>query len=313
MELKYGSEKMKIPRVAVLISTYNGEKYICEQIDSVLKQSYQNIKLYIRDDGSSDHTLEILRKYEAEKKITLWAGKNLGFINSFFELLAICGDADYYAWCDQDDIWKPEKIARAVEKLEENRVVEPVLYFSDYDYYDENMNFQRHGLDHKRGPSFANSLLDCISLGFCSVFNHRARKMMIENLPNHCCGHDWWTYMVCAAFGKVIYDRGYRPVQYRRVGQSVSPGGKNFWALQIWRFRKFFLNGYFSKIREQHKEFRRIYGNKLSEKNKKIMKLFGRNGYSFLVAIKKAFCPVWFRQGLTEEMMVRILFLLGEL
>ena len=313
MEEKCNIAKKSEPKVVVLMSTYNGEKYIQEQIESILSQTYSDVKIYVRDDGSKDKTLDVLKKYEKEDKIILLRGKNKGFIGSFFSILKECENADYYAWCDQDDIWFPEKISRAVEMLENNRKEAPTLYFSDYDYYDQTMHFQKHGLDHKRGPSFANSLMDCISLGFNSVFNHRARTMMLEKIPNHSCGHDWWTYMVCAAFGTVIYDRGYVSVKYRRLEESVSPGGKSFIATQIWRFKKFFVNDYFKKIREQLYEFNDLYGQELSRDDKKVMNLFVKRRYSLPVALKKCFYPVWFRQGIVEEVMVRVLFFIGRL
>lgn len=313
MEEKCNIAKKSEPKVVVLMSAYNGEKYIQEQIESILSQTYSDVKIYVRDDGSKDKTLDILKRYEKEDKIILLRGKNKGFIGSFFSLLKECENADYYAWCDQDDIWFPEKISRAVEMLENNRKEVPTLYFSDYDYYDQTMHFQKHGLDHKRGPSFANSLMDCISLGFNSVFNHRARTMMLEKIPKHSCGHDWWTYMVCAAFGTVIYDRGYVSVKYRRLEESVSPGGKSFIATQIWRFKKFFVNDYFKKIREQLYEFNDLYGQELSRDDKKVMNLFVKRRYSLRVAFKKCFYPVWFRQGLVEEVMVRVLFFIGRL
>lgn len=302
------------PKVTVLLSTYNGEKYVREQIESVLEQTYSNIQLLVRDDGSKDGTLRILQEYEKRNQLKLIAGDNVGYISSFFELLVKCDTTDYYAWCDQDDVWEKGKIERAVEVLMnngENNI--PVLYFSDYDYYDSQMVFQKHGLHHQRGPSFANSLMDCIALGFNSVFNDVAREKMLEHIPQHCCGHDWWTYMVCAAFGKVLYDEGYYTVRYRRQPQAVSPGGRGFLDLQIWRFKKFFLNDYFAKIRMQLQEFASLYQEELKTKDRKIMKFFADDKYSLVRAVRKTFYPVWFRQGLSEELMVRVLFLLGRL
>lgn len=305
------------PKVAVLMSSYNGKKYIEEQISSILNQDYPNMVLYVRDDGSSDGTAEILEAYAGEQRLKLLKGKNMGFILSFFQVMQECETADYYAWCDQDDVWMPDKISRAVERLEDDAKKHgkdvPVLYFSSYDYYDEQMNFQKHGLDYRRGPSFANSLMDCIALGFNSVFNHCARKRMEEHIPKQCCGHDWWTYMICAAFGRVLYDREYCAVKYRRLEQSVSPGGKNFIALQVWRFKKFFINDYFSKIRGQLQEFGKFYYEKLSQEDQQVMKLFLKRKYTLVYAVKKTVYPVWFRQGLVEELMVRVLFLTGRL
>ena len=106
---------MKNKEVVILISTYNGEKYLAEQLDSLLNQTYQNIKIFIRDDGSKDKTIDIIKEYQKKsEKIFLTEGKNIGFINSFFELLKLSNNADYYAYCDQDDVWMEDKIERAV-------------------------------------------------------------------------------------------------------------------------------------------------------------------------------------------------------
>ena len=116
---------MENKKVAILMSTYNGEKYLKEQIESLLAQTYGNIEIYIRDDGSKDNTIKIIKNYkEKYNNIVLKEGKNIGFINSFFELLNLCNDADYYAYCDQDDVWMNDKIERAVKflgKTDENK------------------------------------------------------------------------------------------------------------------------------------------------------------------------------------------------
>lgn len=141
---------MENKKVAVVLSTYNGEKYIKKQIDSILRQTYKNIEIYVRDDGSKDKTVEILKRYENDRKIKLYVQENVGFIKSFFKCLSFCDDADYYAFCDQDDEWNEDKIERAVNLLNEKEQVKPLLYFSDYDYYDENMNFIAHSKHHKK-------------------------------------------------------------------------------------------------------------------------------------------------------------------
>ena len=102
--------------IQVLMSTYNGEKYICEQIDSIIAQDcgykgIANVKLLIRDDGSSDKTREILESYASKyPEIIRWYhGGNKGVIKSFFDLLENSDDeADYYAFADQDDNWMRE-------------------------------------------------------------------------------------------------------------------------------------------------------------------------------------------------------------
>ena len=112
-------ERKESRKVAVLMSTYNGEKFLREQIESLFAQVGVDLTVYVRDDGSSDGTLEILRRYESEKFIVT-VGNNLGPANSFMELLYSVPDTyDYYAFSDQDDIWAPDKLSAGIQMLEE--------------------------------------------------------------------------------------------------------------------------------------------------------------------------------------------------
>ena len=109
----------KSPLIYIVMSTYNGEKVIRPQIDSILAQTWQNWKLVIRDDGSTDQTRSILEEYQAsDGRIQIIYGENVGFSRSFFMALAACGEDGYYAFSDQDDIWKPEKLQRSVRWLQ---------------------------------------------------------------------------------------------------------------------------------------------------------------------------------------------------
>ena len=299
-------------KVNVLLSAYNGEKYIKAQIESILQQDYPNIELYIRDDGSKDGTLEVLKEYENYENIHILKGKNKGFIKSFFSILEICSNADYFAYADQDDVWFPEKISRAVEMLERESSKIPVLYFSNYDFYNSDLEFVAHQKTGKKCPTFCNAVVDCMPLGFTCVFNKKAWELMKQNIPKHSCGHDWWTYMVCQGMGKVIYDE--RPsVKYRRHNQNVSAGGMSFFKFQIWRFKKFFLNDYFANIREMLREYETYYKNSLSKKDQKLLSLFTKEGYHIGSTLKKVFYPHRFRQTIIDELMVRFIFLIGKL
>lgn len=303
---------MEDKKVAVILSTYNGEKYIKDQIDSILKQTYKNIEIYVRDDGSKDRTAEILNEYEKQGKIRLYVQENVGFIKSFFQCLSFCNDADYYAFCDQDDIWFEEKIERAVKLLNEKKLDIPLLYFSDYDYYDEEMNFVSHFKSHKKGPSFRNAIVDCINMGISTVINKKARDIIVESEIQKSCGHDWTAYMICSGLGEVIYDK-IPTVKYRRTGNNVSAGGKSFIAFQIWRIKKFFVNDYFSNVKNEIIEFENLFRDKLSEKDRKLLSLFTNEKYSFVKSMKKVFYPKMFRQKLIDEIMIRFIFLIGKL
>ena len=87
------------------MSTYNGEAFVAEQLESIINQTYKNIEIVIRDDGSSDNTVGIIKEYQKKyNNIKLYEGKNVGFVKSFFELLSLA-KADYYSYADQDDVW----------------------------------------------------------------------------------------------------------------------------------------------------------------------------------------------------------------
>ena len=303
---------MQKPKVAVILSTYNGEKYVKQQIDSILNQTYPNIEIYIRDDGSKDKTVEVLKQYEKENKIKIFPQENVGFIKSFFTALSFCDDADYYAFCDQDDEWFQDKIERAVTALNQKEQNKPLLYFADYDFYDDNMNFIAHSKSHPKGPSFRNAIVDCITLGINTVINKKARDMMVKSNIQKSCGHDWTAYMICSSMGEVIYDKT-ATLKYRRTGKNVSPGGKGFIAFQIWRIKKFFLNDYFSNVKDELIEFEESFGNQLKPEDRKILSLFTNKKYSFTKSMKKVFYPKMFRQKWIDEIMLRIIFLIGKL
>lgn len=299
-------------KVAVLLSTYNGEKYIREQIDSLINQTYNNIDIYIRDDGSKDQTLQILKEYkEKYSNINLEAGQNVGFIRSFFKLLDTCDNANYYAYCDQDDVWESDKIEKAVNYLSKADKGTPTLFFSNADYYNEKMEFVGKAKS-KRLFNFRNSLVECVSQGMTMVINSCAREIICKDKPKECLYHDWWTYMICSGFGQIIYcDESL--VRYRRTGKNVTAEGSKFLPLLWWRFKKFILEDNLKKIRKQHIEFMELYGDKLDKRDKKVLSLFAIEKYSFGKAVKKLFYPKRFRKSLVEELMVRILFLLGKI
>ena len=296
-------------RVAILLSSYNGEKYIAEQIDSLIKQTYPNIEIFVRDDGSSDNTLDILRKYESKKQITLLMGDNLGFIGSFFELLKYSPNADYYAWCDQDDVWVDNKIELAIDKLSNLDKTASALYFSDYDYYDSDMNFQKTK-SYSKTPSFRNSLFDCTALGITVVFNKCLRDIIAENIPEYSCGHDWWAYLLCNAIGTVVHDP-VSTVKYRQHSDAVSGSGISFVKFMLWRIKKFIVNDYFKNIRKQIKEFESLYSDRLSNDDLKLLKLFCSDKRSLKNVFKKMFYPARFRERFVDEVMLRFVFLFG--
>ena len=133
-------------KVAVLLSTYNGDDYIEEQLDSIYNQQYQDFQLYVRDDGSKKEFIEKLNQLQQEYKFELITGENLGFVKSFMYLLDYVKDAELYAFADQDDIWLEDKLQNAVLWFEQqdagNKI--PCLYHGAYDIIDDDRNVIGH-------------------------------------------------------------------------------------------------------------------------------------------------------------------------
>ncbi|MBT8146888.1 MAG: glycosyltransferase, partial [Gammaproteobacteria bacterium] len=123
---------MSIAKLHILLSTYNGESYLEELLESVLGQSYPSIRLHIRDDGSTDSTVSILQRYQAEdERISVELGSNIGIQASCYGLReGVVDSTGYFAFCDQDDIWDPKKLEVAMDKIQASKRPDAALYFS---------------------------------------------------------------------------------------------------------------------------------------------------------------------------------------
>ncbi|WP_240782926.1 glycosyltransferase [Escherichia sp. E1130] len=129
--------------MAILLSSYNGEKYIREQLESIIK-CYRDFDLHIhiRDDGSVDSTCEIIKNYMSQNhSIFLYEGENVGVIASFLWLVKKVEDYDYYAFCDQDDVWDPLKLIAATTKIAQYEQNTAIGYCSSYNYVDDKLNY----------------------------------------------------------------------------------------------------------------------------------------------------------------------------
>lgn len=196
------------PPILILLSTYNGQRYLGELLDSLYAQTEQNFSVLVRDDGSTDQTLTLLKAYcESHSNITLIEGANVGVIESFMALLRECSvrSGQLYAFCDQDDIWHPEKLSRAVSKI--NATAEPMstLYCSRLTYTDSEL----HILGQSAIPrffGFENALVENVAIGCTMMFGENIRQKMLSADTTKMMMHDWWAYLCGSAFGELIYD-----------------------------------------------------------------------------------------------------------
>jgi glycosyltransferase involved in cell wall biosynthesis len=207
--------------VQILLSTYNGERYLRPLLDSLGSQAYPDLSILIRDDGSTDNTLPLLKECASgSPNIEIVQGEHLGFVQSFFTLLAFASPtAKYFALCDQDDVWQPDKISRAIELLSACPPHLPALYCSRLALVDENLKPLRLSEMPTKGLSFRNALVENHVVGCTSLFNQSALQLLTP-LPSACVSHDWWIYLVASAFGAVVYDPEPR-ILYRQHAHNV--------------------------------------------------------------------------------------------
>ena len=232
--------------VTVLLSTYNGQRYLKEQLDSVLQQKKVKINILVRDDGSSDETINILKQYNSEySNFNYYKNENLGPARSFLDLICKASESEYYAFCDQDDVWDDDKLFCAVEKLNKLDCEKPNLYYSNLRIVDQNLKF--HRFSHDR-PYFNSNKYSALTENLCTgctaVFNKKALQMVKDNIPEYCTMHDTWLYMLCKLLGNTIYDEiahiSYRQHENNVVGTYLK---RNKVALYKERFFRLFKRG----------------------------------------------------------------------
>ena len=142
---------------------------------------------------------------------------NIGVIASFFQLLMLASsEADYFAFCDQDDVWLPNKVSRAVSVLESIPQDIPLLYCSRVTIVDEKLNHLGLSKTLSRAPSFENALVENIVTGCTAVINRKSRQLFLRRIPRKALMHDWWMYLVVAAFGEVVWDPQSKDVYKRQ-------------------------------------------------------------------------------------------------
>lgn len=235
--------------VHILMSTYNGARYLAQQIDSILAQTYTEWRLYIRDDGSSDNTLRIAKDYaNKDKRITIMEDSdNLGACRSFERLLQVCDEATYYAFADQDDVWKPNKIALCVEAMyqaEQTHPNCPIVVHTDLQVVDENLseiassfwqysNIRPDIVDvNPRYLAIGNSVTGCAML-----FNHAARIASIP-FPKTAYMHDAWVALITAAQGGKVIPLFITPIAYRQHSHNVLGAVRYTLLHKKWKQRK---------------------------------------------------------------------------
>ena len=219
--------------VAVLLSTYNGEQYLSEQLDSLVAQTHKTLAIHIRDDGSADGTLDIIRDYQARFPdiFTLYLGANIGSSGSFCWLLENI-EADMYFFCDQDDVWHADKIECHLRRYQ--NLLKPEMVFSDLEILEKTSGAERKtllGLQ-KMNPFYliggGTRILCQNPVAGCAMsLNHAAKKQILSlgQMPEKVV-HDHWFAIVAALYGDVFYLP--EPLVKYRLHASNQVGSQTF-------------------------------------------------------------------------------------
>ena len=296
--------------INVLISTYNGEQYIEEQLDSIFAQTYQNFHIYIRDDGSTDATVRVIKAYmdrcHRQDKISFIAEGNIGFSASFFRLLDWADKGDYWAFCDQDDVWYPEKLEKAVAWMEKNDAHIPLLYHSAFDLGNADLSEKTPYHPHSFNYQFYNSITSNLFFGFAVTINRRLYEMLRQANPEEIKYHDWFAAMITAAFGKYHLSEQVEAI-HRQHENNASP---LFFFKKIPHGIKLLKGDLF--YRRSAKEFKRLFGEQLQEKDQIILGWFVNDRYSLITALRKAFYPHRWNPQIPVELVLRALMLIGK-
>ena len=201
--------------IAILLATYNGEKYIHEQIESILSQTYSEWEIYIHDDGSKDNTCEIILEYSHKypEKIHIIEGAGTGCAKKNFFYLMSQVQAPYYMCCDQDDVWLETKIEKTIKKMKELEdqigKQNPILVFSDLEVVDSNLNLIAASMNayQKLNPSktqFKDLLIQSLVTGCVMMMNESCvKKSLVSFDIDKIIMHDWWCSLVASYFGKI--------------------------------------------------------------------------------------------------------------
>lgn len=239
------------------MSTYDGERHLREQVDSILAQQGVHVRLTVRDDGSRDGTVALL----GSLGVTPVRGKNLGLPSAFFQLLEdSADDVDLWALADQDDLWLPHKVHRAASALAGRQA--PTLYCARVLVADEELRpLYPHPLP-ARGLSFPNALVQNVATGCTIVLNRAARDLLRGRWPAHAVMHDAWLYLVLAGAGDVLYDPEV-VVHYRQHPANVVGMGRGPFSRVTGRVRRQLTPGGAGAHGRQDAELLRTHGDVL--------------------------------------------------
>lgn len=295
-------------KVLVLMSCYNGAHFLEEQLNSLLHQKDVDVEILVRDDGSTDETREILKKYESKCALKWYTGENIGWRRSFMHLALNAPDCEYYAFSDQDDVWLPNKLSDAITNIENNSDVNDLtLYFSNLFIWKNGTNC---GLLRQSLPKYTrfSCIYQNVATGCTLVFNKKFLDFIKKRPFEDVYAHDLWFFQTAVFFGKVIYNPSsfilYRQHENNQIG--VKKGFCN----KINRIMKNFKENEGITRSQNALNFLKIYKDDLSPDDYKLIDIVANYKKSLLKKLSFLFSRKYTMNNLisTVILKIRVLF-----
>ena len=264
-------------RVAILLCTHNGDKYLNDQLDSIVNQKLNSWKIFASDDGSSDGTSKILKRFQDNHgldRIEIYDGPCRGSSKNFLFVLNMAGESyDYYVFCDQDDKWDVNKLTVAISVLGRSDEAVPSLYCGSSRYVTVDGGYLQNSYIFKNPPSFKNALVQSIAGGNTMVFNQQAAKLLSRTpMHNSLIAHDWWLYILITAYsGYVFYDE-VPHLDYRQHSEALVGENRTFRAKAV-RIKKL-LDGRFQRWNDENLRVLNTFQLEICRENQLTLKYF---------------------------------------
>lgn len=298
-------------RIQILLSTYNGEEYLHEQLDSYLTlDGFEHCSVLIRDDGSTDSTREILQEYQKKFRFEVYFGKNIGVTNSYQWLLEHSNkDCDYFALSDQDDVWLSNKLKLACSFLDKEQEQLPLLFSSLSCITDEKLNPIGHSINPKKGVSFYNVMLQNPFPGHTQVLNRTLCKLLAENSIAEAHVVDWWISLIASGIGKLLFCPETTVLHRQHINNTVGYGTNIFSSIK--KKLQYLFDGKGHEITKQLYSFYHQYSHQLPLEYRDELEKYIAGSGSFKNGIKYIVNHKTFRQKNSENILFSLLYLSG--
>lgn len=268
--------------IDILLATYNGEAFLAAQLDSLLSQTYPHIHIIIRDDGSTDGTHAIIRAYQRrfpERIEVVLDGENLGPKGNFSQLMAL-SKSPYALFCDQDDVWKKDKVEKCLKLMQEReKPGEPLLVHTDLCVVDRELkeispSFLAYTKLYAKNSALNRLLVQNCVTG-CTMMMNRPLIDLALPVPKEAMMHDWWVALVASAFGRIAF-LPEATLYYRQHGKNQI-GALKYSALSLIKKGLARLMSTQSRDRLSYKQaesFYRRYQERLTARQKEMLQAY---------------------------------------